>query len=156
MTILQGWAGCTSEKGARRVGPVEDQSNCPAIFFSFHALIDAVSSYIILSMTVIRLLFLICTHVHIQIIFTLQHLFFSFTASSSCQNRYLYLTAVFLSSSMSYITAIALLVLAVFTSFPPLPPTPRAFLSKQFNWSWNGKCLLLHIDSFISHWAVLF
>lgn len=52
--------------------------------------------------TVIWLLFLLCKHIHIQIIVTLQHLFLSFTPSSFCQNPHLYLTAAFLSSSLAY------------------------------------------------------
>lgn len=39
----------------------------------------------------------------------------------------------FLSSSLAYVRAVALLVLAAFSTCPPLPPTSRAFLLIQLN-----------------------
>lgn len=129
---------CEWEKEAPDVGPVEHYYKSPDLFFSFHVQVHAISTSPRLLMSVIRTSFALFVNTFISRLYSQFGTFFSF-----CQNPHLYLTAVSLSSSLVYTTASALPVLAVFTTCPPLPPTPRACLSKQLNWSWNAKCLLV-------------
>lgn len=138
---MQGCSGCVSEKKELQTWAQLNITKKVQSFSSPSTHTDTFNIIILQTTNVCNMdffLFHLCKNLHIQIIFTLQHLFFFFIDSSFCQNPHLYLTLGSLYSSLAYITAIALSVLAVFTTCPPLPPTPRAFLSKQLNWPQNA------------------
>lgn len=97
----------------------------------------------------------LCKHLHIQILFTLQHLLF-FTVFSFCQNPDLYLTE---SPSPPLWPTLQPLLCQYLQSSPlalHFYPHLGSFLSKQFNWSQNRKCLVAHTGFVFSHWGGVF